>query len=137
MTYTYAATGATTDLSKVRRRISDTDSANPIFTDEEINGFFASEGNYDGSTNWKRAAAMALETMATSEAYVQKVMRLMDIQTNGAAVAASLRADAVLLRTQSDIEEANLGGQFDWAEQVGDDFGARERLLNQALRGLV
>lgn len=39
MTFTYSATSISTDLSKVRLIIGDTDSDDPLLTDEEINYF--------------------------------------------------------------------------------------------------
>lgn len=60
MAFTY--TGAlTTDLEKVRRLISDTDSANALFTDAEITWFLT-----DGGTVY-RAAALAARAIAASK----------------------------------------------------------------------
>jgi hypothetical protein len=131
MTFTYTGTDLSTDLAKVRRLINDVDSTNPIFTDEEVNGFLTIEAAA-GVNSPKRGAALALQTMAANELYVQKVMKLMDITTNGAVVATAMRTLAADLRQQSYDEEA--GAQFDWAEQVIDDFTARERILDQVLR---
>ncbi|MCX6024018.1 MAG: hypothetical protein NTZ05_20260, partial [Chloroflexi bacterium] len=82
----------TTDRGKVRLLIPDRDTAtvaNQFFTDAEIDAFLSMEGD-----NVKRAAASGLETMASNEAYVQKVIKLLDISTNGPATAASLLARA-------------------------------------------
>lgn len=43
MTFTYSSTSITTDLAKVRLEIGDTDSTDPLFTDEEIAVFLAAE----------------------------------------------------------------------------------------------
>lgn len=85
---TLSADGAT-----VRLLISDLD-ADPVFTDAEIEAFLALEGPV------KLAAAQALDTMASNEAMVSKKIRTLDLQTDGPAVAASLRASATELRRQ-------------------------------------
>lgn len=65
MAFTY--TGAlTTDLEKVRRLIGDTDSANALFTDAEINWFIS-----DGGSVYK-AAALAARAIAASKALLAK-----------------------------------------------------------------
>lgn len=79
----------------------------------------------------KLAAADALDAIASNEALVQKKMRLLDLATDGPAVAASLREHAKALREQSD------GAAFDWAEQVEDVFSARERYWKEWQRGDV
>lgn len=61
MAFTY--TGAlTTDLERVRRLISDTDGANALFTDAEINWFVSAGGSVYG------AAALAARAIAGSKA---------------------------------------------------------------------
>jgi hypothetical protein len=79
-------------------------------------------------------AALAAEGIASSELYVQKVIRIMDLQTNGAAVAAEWRMKAAQWRElyASGLGEADEA--FDWAELAYDPFSARERIWAQALR---
>ena len=127
MAFTYD-TG--TDIGKIRLLIFDTDSANYVFEDAELSVFFSMEGD-----SLKRGAALALETMASNEAFVLKVITLMDLRTDGAATARALLARAALLRSQADDEEFADDASFDWAEMVVDDFSARERVRNQILRG--
>jgi len=130
MTFTYVATDLSTDLAKVRRLISDVDSTEPIFTDEEIDAFLVME-----ASRVRRGAAMALETMAASDAYVLKVMKRGDLTTDGAKTADALRALARNLRDQDERSETeDLDGAFVIAEHVFDDFSARERLEKEALR---
>ena len=131
MTFTYSDTDLSTDLAKVRRIISDVDSNEPIFTDEEIAGFLTLE------TGVRRAAAMALETMASRDAYVLKVMRRGDLQTDGAKTAEALMKRAATLRDQADDAELDDDAGFEIAEWVLDDFSARERIEKQALRGVL
>lgn len=127
MTFTYDPT-LTADRDKVRRLINDVDSTVPIFVDAELDGFLAMQNGF------LRAAAMALDTIASNEAYVLKVMTRGDLQTNGAATAAGLRAGAVQLRTLADKAESDAGTDWDVSEWVLDDFSARQRLIDQALR---
>jgi hypothetical protein len=128
MTFTY--TGAlATDREKVRRLINDVDAGEPIFTDEELDGLMALR---DGVF---RGAALALRTIAANEAYVLKVMTRGDLKTDGTATAAGLRAVATEFDEMATQAENEADGGFDWAEQVVNDFTARERLEKQALRG--
>jgi hypothetical protein len=128
MAFTY---DVATSRGRVRLLITDTDGDHAIFTDAEVDAFLALE-----SSSVKRAAATALDQIASSEALVQKRIKLLDLSTDGPSVAKALREHAALLRTQADAEEATEdGGSFDWAEMVVNDFTARERIWNEALRG--
>lgn len=127
MAFTYD-TG--TDVGKIRLLVFDTDSSNYVFEDGELAVFYDVEGD-----SLKRAAALALETMASHEAFVLKVITLMDLRTDGAATSRALLARAALLRSQADDEEFADDASFDIAEWVVDDFSARERLAKQVLRG--
>ncbi len=132
MSFTYNAS-LSTDRDKVRLLATDVDAANPIFTDAEIDAFMSLEGS-----NIKRSAALALETIARNQVLVLKVIRLLEIQTDGASVARELRMQAESLRAQADRDEAaSDGGAFDWAEMVVDDFSLRNRFVSSALRGDV
>ncbi len=128
MTFTYDVSDP---IGQVRMNIPDKVSADAFWTDEEIEAFLVQE---DSSV--KRAAAAALEAMASDEAYVQKQMRLMDTSTNGPAVSDALLARAKMLREQADVADAGEeGGAFDVAEQVFDDFSLREKISKEAQRG--
>jgi hypothetical protein len=83
----------TTDIGKVRLNIPDTDSADAIFTDEEIQAFLDQE-----MSNIFFAAADACDTLATNQVYILKVKTSGDLQVNGAQVSAELRARAAALR---------------------------------------
>jgi hypothetical protein len=122
--------GSGTSTDRVRMIVPDRDTDNAVFQDEEIADLLVTEGG-----NVKRAAALALETIATDEALVQKVIRTGDVQTDGSKTAMALLARAARLRAQADDDDEALeGGAFDVAEQVVDHFSARERLRKQALR---
>lgn len=119
-----------TDVGKVRLLVMDNQAGDYLFEDAEISIFLTLEG-----ANLKRGTALALETMASNEAYVSKRIKLLDLQTDGPAVAKELRERAAALRKQADAEEAyEDGGAFDIAEWVVDEFTARQRLVNEALR---
>lgn len=65
MAFTYAA-DLSTDLAKVRRLVGDTDSANALFTDAEMNFFIATGGSV------YMAAALATRAIASSKALLAK-----------------------------------------------------------------
>jgi hypothetical protein len=92
------------DVDMVRLLIADTttDPATRLFRDDQLDALLGLEGNV------KLAAAQALDTIAVSEVLISKVIRTQDLQTDGAKVAAELRARAAGLRQQV-------------ADGVGDD----------------
>lgn len=120
------------NVGKIRLLIMDNQSASYLFEDAEITALLEFE-----ASNTRRAAALALETMASNEAYVQKKIELLDLKTDGSVVSKELRSRAADLRKQADQAEArdDDGGAFDIAEMVVDSFTARQRWVNQALRG--
>ena len=125
MAFTY---DLSTEAGKVRLLITDTDHDNEIFSDSEINTFLSLTA-VDGSNDINLASAVALETIAASEALVQKKIKLLDLTTDGPAVATSLRAAAKILRDQSENES-----YIDWSEMSLNQFAARNIIWNDALR---
>lgn len=98
----------TTAIGRVRLLATDVSEDFALFDDAEIVAFLAIEGD-----NLKRAAALALETTATSETLVSKKITTSDgLTTDGPAVAKALLDRAKRLRDQAD-------------EEIGDpdDFG--------------
>lgn len=89
MAFTY---DPTTDIGMVRLLIGDKDAGDPIFTDEEVTALLLRVDNVT------LAAADALDIIASNEAYVQKAIKLLDLTTNGPAVAVALREHATRLR---------------------------------------
>lgn len=132
MAFTYNDDAAATPAGRVRLLIFDTDSSRAIFSDAEIAAFLSMEGSVV-----ERGAARALETIARQQALLLKVMRRLDLETDGAKLAAELRASAKLLRDQADEAEASEGDLFDVAEFVDNHFSARERIWKQMLRNQV
>lgn len=124
MTYTY---DLATDRGRVRLQIPDHDEAALVFQDEEIDALLAIEASVSG------AVALALETIASSEALTLKVIQLLDVRTDGAKLAAELRARAQAIRSR--IGEADTSA-FAVAQLVYDDFSLAEHLRNEALRAL-
>lgn len=116
------------DIGLIRLLIPDRVEADAIFQDEEITDFLTLEF---GVVKW--AAAAALESIASSEALVLKVLKLGDDQTDGAKLSDALLKRAALLREQGAAEDGD--GLFDWAEQVVDPFSRREHRWNEVLRG--
>lgn len=128
MSFSYVAG---TDVATVRLLIMDTNAGSYVFEDAEITTFLGLE------TGAKRAAALALETMASNEAFTLKVIRLLDLQTDGAKTADALMKRAASLRSQADADDAATdGGAFDFAEWAVSDFAYRGIVVNQALRGV-
>lgn len=126
MAFTY---DLSTDTGKVRLLVPDRNSSEPVFQDNEISTFLDLEG---GSIH--RAAALALETVATDEALVLKVAKLLDTETDGAKLAETLLKRAASLRKQADGQDARSGDLFDWAEMSFSPFAYRERLANEWMR---
>jgi len=128
----------TTSIGQMRMLIPDrpangiyfTSEDNHLFTDEELTALLAMEDSVV-----KRGAALAIETVASDQVLLNKVIRLIDRATDGANASKALRDRAATLREQAEIEaQTGSGPGFDWAEMVVDDFSARERLENEALR---
>lgn len=93
-----------TPVGQVRLLIDDT-GLDMVFVDAELNAFLNLNG---GSV--LRASAQALLMIAGSEARLSKKITSQDLQTDGPAVAAELRAQAKQLRAQADQDEADTTG---------------------------
>ena len=122
----------TTDRGKVRLLIQDdTEQYNGTdiyyFTDEKIDAFLAL--NVDGNDPVRLAAADALEAWASNELLVLKVVKLLDVQVDGAAVAREMRMRAKILRTQAAAEVG-----IDVAEMALGPSSIFEQIINKALR---
>jgi hypothetical protein len=91
---------ATEAQGDVRLLIADTDSTRRMFSTLQIAAFLRLNGD-----NTRRAAAQALDVMASNEAMVSKVIKTQDLSTDGAKVADALRKQAAELRRQADDGE--------------------------------
>lgn len=125
MAFTY---DLATTIGQVRLLIPDRVDSGHIFEDAELTGFLAMEDN-----RVKRGAALALETIASDTAMVLKVMRLLDLTTDGARTSDALLKRAQVLRDQDMVED--VVGAFGYAEMVVNTFSERERLMAEAERG--
>lgn len=91
----------TTPLGKARLLSADLDPNAPLLTDEQLQGYLALHDD-----NPYRAAADALDAMATSEVLLSRKIRTQDLATDGPAVAAELRKQAAYLRGKADATDA-------------------------------
>lgn len=83
----------------------------------------------DADASVRFAAANCLDAIASSQALLLKRITLLDLQTDGAALAKSLRDHAAALRDLSQMEPA-----FEIIEQINDGYGYREKVLKDWLR---
>jgi len=95
-----------TDVGRVRLLIPDVKETDLLFTDVQIAAFLAMARG-SGTVLVKRAAAAALEVVASSEAMVFKVIRTQDLTTDGAKLSDALLARAARLRQEADDDEDN------------------------------
>jgi hypothetical protein len=89
------------DVEQLDNLADPTASAEYLFNDSQIQAFLALYSN-----NVKRAAAQAKLVLATSEALINKVIRTADYTTDGAKLGAELRAQAQLLMSEADKDDA-------------------------------
>ena len=147
MAFTY--TPAQKDpISRVRLLIADTDSNNPVFSDDEVNLaidaetstnlFISAQAIPTGVnvsppipqvTSYWRAAALLLDSLAADKSRLAAVNKLLDVQINPEKAAQELRLTAKEYR-----DRENNAGHFAIAEIVNDVFAARERVWKQLLR---
>jgi hypothetical protein len=125
-----------TDVGKVRAIIPDPDIADATFSDEEIEAYLSIEAG-----SLKRAAALALEVKGTDEAFVLKVLKRLDVQTDGAKLGDFALKRAAALRAQADKADELLT-EDEWdglevIEMITNPFNAREYAWNEYLRGAV
>ena len=124
-------TDVTTDIGLVRVKISDTNSAKPIFNDDVIERMLSFEGDV------LRASAGCLEAIAASQALKLKVIQVLTLKTDGAKLSEALLKLAQSYRTQADFNDAASGGLFDIAETTDSDFAWREKLEKEILRQAI
>lgn len=94
------------EKDQVRLLISDVggqDEESFIFSDEEINAFLSMEGG-----NIKLAASTALRTIAANTAMVMKVIKFMELSTDGAKVAKVLLETAKELKEQGEEDDEEI-----------------------------
>lgn len=135
-----------TSVFYVRLLIPDTSQDNPIFSDEEINGFMLINQSiwqssmyysYQGGlqnlpatpSNYFRAAALALNSLAGNAARLSAVTGLLDVKLSPAAAAKSLQDTA-----QRYLDMDDNSGAFAIYEQCTTEWGFRDRWISQLQR---
>lgn len=128
MSYTYVTT---TDIGLVRLRINDRVEATAVFTDEELQAFLTAENGV------LRASAAALETLAAQAGASSKLIAVFGLKADTTKRIDGLLALAKAYRDQAILDDAQGGGNFDYAEFVDDEFAARERIEKEILREMA
>jgi|SRR3990167_726018 len=99
-----------------------------LLTDAEIQDFLDLEDD-----DVKLAAADALDSIASSQALIQKKIKVLDLQTDGPALADALHRLAADYRKQ--VLDADMqGADFDYAEQINDAPGFYEKVIKDWMR---
>jgi len=130
MTLTY---DVATDRGKVRLLIQDTVEANEFYDDTEIDAFLTLAADLDGAAIYN-ASALALESWASNQLMVLKVIERLDLKTDGAKVAAEMRLRAQGLREQAMAASDDAG--FEIASMALGPWSVREQLINEAMEDL-
>lgn len=129
-------------VGKVRALIPDVEqvdwendgNASYMFTDNHLEGLLSlypaienpDAADYTSTVHIRRAAADAVDAIATSEVLISKVIKTEDLQTDGAKAGNALVQRAIQLRRQADKEEEAL--DLDTAFTVVDFEPARPPL---------
>lgn len=128
----------TTPVGQVRLLIADTNESAPTFTDPQIEGYLGLSGGTKTDatlSQTRRAAADALDAIATSEALVSKVIRTQDLSTDGAKLADALRKQATTLRAQADTAEDDEADGYVGVVEFSPYPGGRPELTEAPLGG--
>ena len=121
----------TTDRGKVRLLIQDDNETYEFFTDAKIDAFITMAGNMEGDSVFN-ASALALESWSSNQVLILKVVTLLDVEVDGAKVAAEMRARAATLRKDAINNSSDAG--FEIAEMYLGEFSWREQVINEAIR---
>lgn len=109
----------TSDIGRIRALIPDVEQVdqdntgvvNYLFEDDHLAAILAVQRSVSGApmARLRRAAADAVDALATSEAYISKVIKTEDLMTDGAKVANAMTTRAANLRRDADREEDEIG----------------------------
>ena len=118
----------TTPVGRVRLLIADLDESAFLLTNEVVDAYLSLH-----EENVYRAAADAMDAMATSDVLLSRKIRTQDLQTDGPAVATDLRKRAAELRARADADDAKAAETDDVFEVIpfhpyGKPEGAEWRL---------
>ena len=144
MSWSYSFT-ANPNIAYVRLLIPDTQPAQPIFQDEEIQAFFNIQMmNFQSGMffsgvqgrnlpslplSYVRVAALALDTLANNKGRLGSVVKMLDVQLDWKAAADILREGA---KTYREIDD-NAGAMM-IIEQTPTDWAFAQRWWNQFQR---
>lgn len=118
-----------TDIGKVRLKIADTNTANTIFSDAEIQSFISQ------TTSLNEAAAHALLANAADRSRLATRKSAGNYSEDLSKIADSLRA---LAKDLLDVAHRDDGVADDYSEMDWDGVGGlayKERIVNENLRG--
>ena len=113
----------TNDIGKVRLYIQDTDTADTVFSDGEVQVFI------DATASLRYAAAMALRTMSSSTARLAKRVKTLNYEEDTKSVAAGILSAAAAFEAMEDNVPYAEG-----AEQSLTDFSSVQIFENEAER---
>lgn len=108
MTFTYSSSDLSTNLAKTRRLLGDTDSTDPLLTDEEIN-FFISEAD-SNVYSAAASAALAIQAKFAREAVDTKVESVSVSYSKRAEAYASLARDLEAKAADEDLPTPSVFG---------------------------
>ncbi len=144
MSFTYDLTNFPV-ISTVRLLVFDTNAAQPIFQDAEIQAALNVESaqnviiGLSGYTpvqpppaniySYRRAAALLLRALAANKARLATISGLLDVK-----LSADRAADALNKTAQQYIDDEASAGFFSVAEMVNNNFSMRERLWKMLYR---
>lgn len=100
-----------------------------VLSDDQIEAILALYSDEDEAV--KLASADCLDIIASSEALILKRIKNLDLETDGPAVADSLRKHAKTLRESA---RGDGSSSFDLAEWVVDTMGYNERIIKDMQR---
>ena len=120
-----------TDRGKVRLLIQDDVEAYEFFADAKIDAFLSLADGLDGDRVFQ-GAALALDSWASNQVMILKVIKVLDVTTDGAKVAAEMRARAKVLRAQA--SEGDTSSGLDIIEMDLGYLSRREQIINEAVR---
>ena len=119
-----------TDRGKVRLLIQDDNETYEFYTDAKIDCFLTLAGDLDGESVYN-ASALALESWASNQLMIVKVIERLDLKTDGASMSKEMRARAQGLREQAISSSSDAG--FEIAEMALGPWSVREQIVNEVI----
>lgn len=104
-----------------------------LLSDDTIQDFIDIQDETNDSDNIFLIAALALDAMASNQALLLKKITMLDLNTDGPALAKALREHAKTLRDTVN-NPAYQEPYFDFVEQINDTPGLEEKLVKDLMR---